>query len=685
MSFERKFLIASHGLAVLGVLAVATTGEVSAAYVGLALAALLWGIGQLLLGRRGEVDSRLAGAASLVALAVVVGSLVYGDASPVQAISEFLLVLLALKALSAKASRDWLQIYVLSFFQLVAASALTIEPVFAVVFLAYLLLAPWTLVLFQLRRQVIDAGEGARLQEEAFVDASLLRSVVVVTFLLFICTVSVFVVFPRVGAGFFANPLGARMGLSGFSDQVELGDVTALKADTSVAMRVTLDEPDALLDDARYWRGAVLDAYDGRRWMRGRHELRLLDVRQRGVFQTPQRVGRGPVVRQEIILEPMDLTAIFTLGRALEIRGRFSGIYTDVLGNLRGVWPGGTRMRFEVTATLGEASERPTPESLQRAAIDPRITALVAKLVDGIPDDVSRARALLRYFRHGYSYTLTPGAPGKGDPLAYFLFESRRGHCEYFASALAVMLREAGIPSRLANGYQGGDWNPYGGYFLVRQSNAHSWVEAYIDGRWKTLDPTPAAGRAGQGVFGDLGALVDATQMRWYRYVVNYSASDQIDLAFALRDSSLHLWSALSLESLRSWFAPEDGDATGSDGAYLQPWMIGLALLAAVAALFFWRRFGRNASEGREPLAWVSRRYVTMLDTLERRGLDKTAAETPDEFYRKVAARLGGQADVVERITLLYQEARFSGRDDALERARVEIDPLLERLSAPEP
>ncbi|MGH7805468.1 MAG: transglutaminaseTgpA domain-containing protein, partial [Candidatus Binatia bacterium] len=515
MTFEVQFLVASHALALIGIVALALTGEVNVVYVILALGALGWSVWRARGGRGIDLDSRIVNVASIALLVTLVVRVANGSLPPLQGIAEFLLVLLALKALAPKADRDWLQLYVLSFFDVVAASALTVELAFAVVFIAFLLIAPWVMTLFHLRRATIAAGEERRLSEEAFVDGSLFRGIVGVTVILFLSTLGVFVFFPRMGAGFFANPLGRSSGLSGFSDEVDLGDVASLQLDSSVAMRVTVDDPEALPPELRYWRGATLDKFDGRQWSRSPQRYRPLDRIFPMGFATGARSRERLKIREEVILEPMEIPALVVLGRPLEIRGRFSGVLMDELGNLRGAFPP-SRIRYEVVAALDGDRSHPTSETLELPAIDPRIRALAEERTADAEDDADRAQALLEVFRQGFRYSLEPGDVGEADPLARFLFETRLGHCEYFASSLAVLLRAAGVPSRIVNGYRGGEWNEYGGYFLVRQSDAHSWVEAFVDDEWQLLDPTPPGGAARPPTL-DFAAWVDAARMRWYR------------------------------------------------------------------------------------------------------------------------------------------------------------------------
>jgi len=155
------------------------------------------------------------------------------------------------------------------------------------------------------------------------------------------------------------------------------------------------------------------------------------------------------------------------------------------------------------------------------------VRALAKEVAGDAGTDRERAERILRFFGSGFRYSLSDPAPS----IREFLFRKRAGHCEHYAAGLALLLRGAGIPSRVAAGYLGGEWNGVGKYLIVRQSDAHAWVEAWIDGRWATLDATPAAGdsspfRTRTGV---LGLYADWLRQRWDKYVVNYSLGMQAD------------------------------------------------------------------------------------------------------------------------------------------------------------
>jgi len=674
LTFDKQFLLGGHLLALTGVGALATTNEVGVAYVALAIAALGWSLWRDWRRSRLEISSTAANVAIVAALGMSAAPVVLRGASPVRAIAEFLLVLAALKAVAQKQNRDWLQIYVLSFFQLLAAAALTVEPVFALLFLAYLMLAPCVLVLFQLRREVGGSPSAVRLDEEPFVEPSLFRSLAVTTVLLFVSTLTIFVVFPRVGAGYFAAPFSGGTVLTGFSEQVGLGALASLKRDDTVAMRVSVDRPAAIA--GLKWRGIALDHFDGRNWRRLPQEARPMMRPEFGVFTSGAAARPGSVITEDIILEPQDSSALFVAGYPLEIRGRFAEAAIDAIGNLRVIRPIGVRTRYQVVATMAPRRTPPTPQTLQLPRVDSRIVELARSRVQGLARDEQRADALLDYFRRGFRYSLQIESPKDADPLVHFLFETRTGFCEHFASAYAVMLRAVGIPSLVVNGYSGGEWNPYGNYYVVRQSDAHSWVEAYVGGEWRWFDPTPPGAAIAHSWQRRFAEAVDAMQMRWYRYVINFTLEDQAQAAMTLRDATQSFWERL----WRNWWSPPknerespDEPATGSP-----PWR-GLALAVCLAALVAWlwrsRLAGRGSPAGED--GEVTRRYLRLLQALAASGLEKRPAETPLEFYRRITPRLDGQAEVVGRATALYHEARFSGRDVPRGALDVEIDAAI--------
>jgi transglutaminase-like putative cysteine protease len=267
---------------------------------------------------------------------------------------------------------------------------------------------------------------------------------------------------------------------------------------------------------------------------------------------------------------------------------------------------------------------------LQLASENPRTIAFARALRDAHPDDVDFIRAVLAYFRNEpFVYTLSPGEVFDRNPVDGFMFELRRGFCEHYASAFVVMLRAAGIPARVVTGYQGGEINPRGGYMIVRQSDAHAWAEAIIDGRWQRFDPTAAVApsRVERGLFGSVAATepvpffarddsgflkdvqlaLDAFNHQWRRNVIQFN-----------RDRQRALWREWKLDRFEPWQV-----AVGAS----------IALLVWAGGVFAWFAARRKRQE-RALTLWndVCRR-------LARAGLPRMNYEGPIAFAGRAASR----------------------------------------------
>jgi transglutaminase-like putative cysteine protease len=310
--------------------------------------------------------------------------------------------------------------------------------------------------------------------------------------------------------------------MTGFTDNVELGRIGEIKQDNSVVMRVQTGAP--VNYPMLRWRGIALSTFDGRRWYSRDKHYPLHDARQDGWIQlSSQQDVKVPVVselRFIVLLQPLASDALFAPAQLMKLRGNFSnepGTYygtarrsmlgMDSAGDVFNPAHNFSQLRYEGISLLPES--RPLkartagtkyPEDIRELylepppKLDPRIPQLAQKITAAADNSYDKSVVLESYLRRNFGYTLNlAGKPG-ADPLAQFLFVTKAGHCEYFASAMAVMLRTLGIPSREVNGFLPGEYNDLAGDYIVRASDAHSWVEAYFPGSgWITFDPTPAA------------------------------------------------------------------------------------------------------------------------------------------------------------------------------------------------
>jgi hypothetical protein len=324
----------------------------------------------------------------------------------------------------------------------------------------------------------------------------------------------------------------------------------------------------------------------------------------------------------------------------------------------------GDDLHYEVSAFAGTPLPEPLPASergryLRLPPVDTR-TWNLAREWSGQGSSMEKALRIQGHLRREFEYTLeTPKAPVR-DPLSHFLFVSKRGYCEYFASAMAVMLRTVGVPSRVATGFQSGYFNDVSGLYVIRASDAHAWVEAWIEGRgWVTFDPTPAASARTPGLGERINMYFDAADSLWRQWVVAYDLGHQAMLAGKLANG-LHQWSRPGADG-GSWEASML-PAVKRWGA----WLVALALVATMLIVAGPRWFG--SARARVELRRIRRLggsssdaaivYRSMLNALGKRGFEKPAWFTPDEFARHLPAQ---ERAAVARFTTVYNKVRFGG------------------------
>lgn len=446
--------------------------------------------------------------------------------------AHVVLLLLSIKSLEEKKPRDLYQILLLGLFALSISTAYNLSLSFLLVFLLYSFLGLTSLVFLNLYRKVGEKRLGW-LSYRSFFFVSLIFFL----FVLFL-TPAFFFFLPRSQAplfDLFSRGSGLKTGLA---DSVSLGKVGQIQEDNTVAFRVyglppSLKEP--------YWRAVVFDRYENHTWLKEK-EVPL-----------PQPSGVGEYV-YTLVIEPSFDNIIPALDypyNILKVEGISANAY---------ITPGNTlRLEREINRTirvkLSSSREMYIKESPERYLdvpkdISPNIKRLARELEKGVKDDMEKVKRVINYFSKGYSYTLKL-EKYEGDPLDYFLFVSKKGNCEYYASATALLLRVMGVPARVVGGYKGALWNQYGGYHIITNSMAHVWVEAYVNGEWIRVDTTPPYIPPAVKRISTLALIRDYIVSFWYSNVVGYSSEKQIRL---FKNIGEGLNSELKLESLRKRF-----------------------------------------------------------------------------------------------------------------------------------
>jgi transglutaminase-like putative cysteine protease len=476
--------------------------------------------------------------------------------------------------------------------------------------------------------------------------SALAAFVTLATLAIVVLTAAIFFVLPRTARAALARFGPVRTAAESSVDLTRTGE---LRPDRTPAFHVRFEG--RRVPTGLYWRTGALGDFDGRRWTSGAAELDQVALRDALVqlVSDDQRRRRGARLTYEVALDER-AEALPIAGLAENLRADLPALARDRGGALRvpfGAEPG---LRYVVYAYLdpGAAAARLTDAEraplLRLPAVDPRVRELVDRITRNARDDDERARALAAYLRSRYAYSLVGAESAAADPLAEFLFVRRAGHCEQFASALAVMLRAALVPSRVATGYLGGEENPLTHTLVVRDSDAHAWVEAWIRGRgWTPYDPTPAAAlRPGADWRSRLELYVDSASSFWRQWIVGYDPDSQMTLAF--RVDQARRQGAPWLE--RHWQRLlELSGRIEERGARRRGWVLLVLLGGAGAAALAWlwrldrrgRARRRSAPRGHARLAHeATELYGGMLETLARWGIHRAGFQTPAEFARSV-------------------------------------------------
>ncbi|HSK63949.1 MAG TPA: DUF3488 and transglutaminase-like domain-containing protein, partial [Pyrinomonadaceae bacterium] len=500
--------------------------------------------------------------------------------------------------------------------------------------------------------------------------------------LIFTFALPLFLIAPRSGAAALTRSGGGPANFIGFSENVTLGQIGSLKQDNGLVMRVRIEneEPPRGLR----WRGVALDEFTGMSWRKSQEARRPEPVNERaGFFQLGTTESLHRLTTQTFFLEPLESPVLFAAPRVVAVQGDLPFVRLDAEGSIQSRRHDFERLMYKAISDTDEPpvedlrdDMRPYPASYQRYLqlpdrLDPRIVSLARRMIlEGqARNRYDAAKAIEWQLQRDFGYSLEMKAGGP-DPLADFLFNIKTGHCEYFATAMAVLLRTHGVAARVVNGFLPGEYNEAAGAYTVRQSDAHSWVEVYFPETrsWVTFDPTPSAGRVGSvstGLTAQLQKYAEALELLWFQYVVGYDKQEQRSLAVSLHTQVFDYGRLVTnlLTTMRSYVTKN-----------VLTFVVGMIVfIVGLTFLFFgrrlwqlvWRRGDRLALEAGNVYSTVQF-YEKLMQVMEQRGVPRNKDQTPLEFADKLKS-----TDVMT-ITRAYNRVRYGGeRLSASERQEV--------------
>jgi transglutaminase-like putative cysteine protease len=710
MKFGLVHRIMTDALAMLGLLSLLTGGEldtIMAAVTGVCM------VLAVLIPERYQEHPRLRSLgvfASLTLLGVQLTRAVSGG-DLLQLSVEFAAALQVIRVATRRGAAHDQQIILLALLHLVAGTVLGGGLAYGLSLVGFLVIAPGALVLSHLRREVEgNYRQGARDRTGLPVDVPrILRSRRVISrrFLLVTCSLSIpvflftavlFLLFPRVGLSLLLLNHSRSTRMVGFSTRVDLGGVGRLRSDPTIAMRVHLNQPSPTTASrlSLYLRGTSFDHYDGRSWTRTRPAYSPAP-HQDGSYvwltESARRKAESDIavgalrVDMSIDLEPINPPIIFlpsdSVGFQINepvdaIGGRGPRVMVAADDEYKYERPDERGLQYSVYRRRAGPEPLSLEERRRYLEVPPQIARPIADLArtwaGPLATDGEEANAIEERLRSEYRYDLDSPSGGAAEPLLHFLFESKSGHCEFYSTAMAMLLRTLNVPTRNVTGFIGGTYNRFGEFYSVRQGDAHSWVEVYLEGRgWTRFDPTPPSSSAPRsdvtGMVAFLRDVIEAAAQRWSRHVIGYDLDQQIELFRSVK------------QRYRQYGGPDIGRR-------LQPFAPAATVFVfGGIAYFLWRRYRVRRIRARPgklvgQTASVTRAvalYRLLEEALRSMGVSRQPTTPPLAHARALEQLEHPAAAEVMSLTERYLEARFGRRELSLEEER-EFERRVKRL-----
>ena len=694
-AIERYFNVALYVLVLTGFGALASTGGLDLpAVVAVGLALALRGY-QLLTRREFAIPERWTTFLTLIYVFIYFADYFFLSRGFLAASVHLVLFAMVVRLFSLQRTRDHYMLAILSFLMVLAAAVLTAGSVFLFSFAGFLLVAVITFVLMEMRHSVATEQTHALDPRVASPPRRMAYGLLAIAPVLMLMILAggflVFFLLPRISSHYLSAYTPTSDVSTGFTDRVQLGRIGEIQQSSAVVMHVEIQNDLQGVYDLK-WRGVALSAFDGKVWSNSFEQTRLRPAGDGSYRLAPLADPRGLAtvagrsIRYRVLMEPLGTSVFFLADKPQSLMGDFRQVGTDDGGSVYNLDTDHPINRYEAESQLAEtdsdelrlaANSAPggMDKYLKLPPLDIRILKLAEEITASAPSNYDKALALERYLSTHFGYTLELPRILPLDPLANFLFERKRGHCEYFASSMAAMLRLLHIPSRIVMGFHGGEFNDLTGQYVVRASDAHSWVEAYFPGSgWVAFDPTPAGSVPTRTGWSRMQLYVDAAASFWREWIVNYDVSHQRTLGKDAATSSRRFF-----DEARRWIGRRHRALLRSARRahahftnFPVRWLAGSIGFAAVLITLL--NFGRvvrglrdrrlRAHPERAPRESAALWYGRMVGRLARLGWRKSPSQTPLDFV--AAIQEAALQSKVARFTRAYESARFGKSvDDA--------------------
>jgi len=587
------------------------------------------------------------------------------------ALVHLFIFILINKIFNLQNDRDYYQLYLLTFLSILAASSLSAEIEMFYMILLYITLLVWNIASLTLLKEWKAAGTSEPFPFSLF-HPFYWVAVLASSITAFIIAMGIFFVLPRIQLGYFSNlSAGKTQHVSGFSQTVSLGDISDIQDDKDIVMRVRVTGTEPLPAGRLYWRGISFDYYNGHSWSTRNPGTRFLYSDSfSNFYNSKDYQDETALLKQEFFLEPLDTRIVFGAEKIVRIHGNFRGITRDDNGTLTGM---NRPENYEVYSRIHtwpvpvlRAVRVRVPDNIKRYYLQlptasPDMNHLAWSVAGSGQTTIDRVLAIQRYLENNYTYTTHDLPQDAEDPVSVFLFQKKAGHCEYFATSMVLLLRQLGIPARIVNGFLEGEFNNIGDFYLVRQTDAHSWVEVYFNGVWVTFDPSPRMASAGpSSIWSSLNfrRILDSVNFFWDRYILIFSGQDQLNALSAAKDKYQQI------KKVAKKFA---GNASNWTTKLNHLWqhnrlLLEISLLILGIALLCLRLYlrGRRKQEvSRTPILF----YQEMLFLLEKKGFIRSPAVTPGEFVGQLSEEIPAEyTQDIQQITALFYKARFGNQ-----------------------